>query len=231
MNDRNVNPRKVRALYSFFAVLATVAATKAMVWPTRPVAQPLDQVAISKALTDGGFKTSLLKPLAAKNDSELATSDAIGYSIGNGLELRLMRGVARKRLNFQAAFLAKSHPELRLIQRHLSNGTPSYAIGLIQTHPTNQTCLVEAGRSKGAFAVTRNELTLLIDQSSKTKWSTLKSIIGLQANRDYQCILIQAQSTNKADTAIDQPTWLRMLSIIQAAPQSKSSKASIHAQT
>jgi hypothetical protein len=231
MNDRNVSPRKVRVLYSFFAVLATVAATKAMVWPTRPVAQPLDQVAITKALTNGGFKTSLLKPLAAKNDSELATSDVIGYSVGNGLELRLMRGVARKRFNLQAAFFAKSHPELRLIKRELSNGKPSYAIGLIQSRPTNQTCLVEGGRSKDAFAVTRNDLSLLIDQASRTKWSTLKSIIGLQPNRDYQCILIQVQSTDKTATAIDQPTWLRMLSIIQAALQSKSSHTSIYAQT
>ena len=232
MNDRNVSPRKVRALYSFFAVLATVAATKAMVWPTRPVAQPLDQAAITKALTNGGFKTSPLKPLAEKNDSELATSDVIGYSVGNGLELRLMRGVARKRFNLQAAFLAKSHPELRLIKRQLSNGKPSYAIGLIQTYPTNQTCFVEGARSKDAFAVTRNDLSLIIDQqSSRTKWSSLKSIIGLQPNRDYQCILVQAQSTDKTATAIDQHTWLRMLSIIQAALQSKSSQTSIYSQT
>lgn len=150
--------------------------------------------------------------IGRKNDSELATSDVIGYSVGNGLELRLMRGVARKRFNLQAAFLAKSHPELRLIKRQLSNGKPSYAIGLIQTYPTNQTCFVEGARSKDAFAVTRNDLSLIIDQqSSRTKWSTLKSIIGLQPNRDYQCILVQAQSTDKTATAIDQHTRLRML--------------------
>lgn len=230
MNNRIVSQNKLRLLYSFLAFFATIAATKAMVWPMRPVAQSLEQELISKALTDGGFNPSPLKQLAAKSDSELATSEVIGYSTGNGLELRLMRGVARKRFNFQAAFLTKSHPELRINQRHLSKGSPSYAIGLIKSQPTNQTCLVEGGRNKESFAVTRNDLSLLIDQASKSKSSNLKSIIGLQANRDYQCILIQAQSTNKSVSSIDQPTWLRMLSIIQSALQSKSSQPSIQAQ-
>jgi hypothetical protein len=37
MNDRIVSPHRLRALYSFLAIVATVAATKAMVWPSRPV--------------------------------------------------------------------------------------------------------------------------------------------------------------------------------------------------
>jgi len=230
MNDRIVSQHKLRVLYSFLAFFATIAATKAMVWPSRPVAQPLDQEAISMVLTNGGYNNSPLKRLAAKRDSEFATSEVIGYSIGNGLELRLMRGVARKRFNFQAAFLAKPHPELRINKRQLSNGKPSYAIGLIKSQPTNQTCFVEGGRSKEAFAVTRNDLSLLIDQASKTKLSHVKSIIGLQANRNYQCILIQVQSTNKTASSIDRLTWLRTLSTIQAALQSKSSQPAIQSQ-
>lgn len=225
MNDRIVSPHQLRALYSFLAIVATVAATKAMVWPSRPAARPLDREAITKAINDSGFNASPLKPLAAKSNSELATSEAIGYSIGNGLELRLMRGAVRRRLNFQAAYLATSHPdELRLSRRHFSHGTPSYAIGLIKTQPANQTCLVEGGRMKDAFAVTRNDLTLLIDQASKSKWSRMKSIAGLQVNRNYQCILIQVTTTNKVISSIDQPTWLRMLSVLRAALQSKSSQ-------
>jgi hypothetical protein len=226
MNDRIVSPHRLRALYSFLTIVATVAATKAMVWPSGPEARPLDQEAITKAITASGFNASPLKPLAAKSNSELATSDAIGYSIGNGLELRLMRGAVRRRFNLQAAYLATSHPDkLLLSRRHFSHGTPSYAMGLIQTQPANQTCLVEGGGMKDAFAVTRNDLSRLIDQASKSKWSSIRSIVGLQANRSYQCILIQVTTTDKATSSIDQPTWLRTLSVLQSAQQSKSSQS------
>jgi hypothetical protein len=94
---------------------------------------------------------------------------------------------------------------------------------LIRTQPANQTCLVEGEGKKDAFAVTRNDLSRLIDQSSKSKWSGIRSIIGLQANRSYQCILIQVATTDKSASSIDQPTWLRMLSVLRAALQSKSS--------
>jgi len=225
MNDRIVSPHQLRVLYSFLVIVATIAATKATVWPSRPVAPPLDEEAITKAIKDSGFNASPLEPLAAKSNSELATSEAIGYSIGNDLELRLMRGAVRRRFNFQAAYLATSHPdELRLRRRHFSHGSPSYAIGLVKSQPANQTCLVEGGPMKGAFAVTRNDLSLLIDQASKSKWSSIKSIVGLQANRNYQCILIQITTTNQATSSIDQPTWLRTLSVLRAALQSKSSQ-------
>jgi hypothetical protein len=78
---------------------------------------------------------------------------------------------------------------------------------------------------KDAFAVTRNDLSRLIDQASKSKWSSLRSIVGLQANRSYQCILIQVTTTDKATSSIDQPTWLRTLSVLQSALQSKSSQS------
>ena len=229
MNDRIVNPQKLLALYSFLAVAATVAATKALVWPRWPVARPLDEKAITKALKNGGFNAYALKPLAAKRNSELATSAVIGYSLGNGLELRLARSTARKRFNFESAFLTSLHPELQLKSRFLPADLPHSANGLIQNHPARQTCLVEGNRSKKAFGVTFEQLPALVDQVNKTKWSNIKTILGLQPIRDYQCILIQA-TTSKSPITIDQPTWSRILSVVRAALPSQSNKPSIHAQ-
>jgi hypothetical protein len=230
MNDRIVDPKHLRALYAFLVVIATVAATKAMIWPRWPMAQPLEQDVITEALTKGRFKISPLKPLAAKRDAELATSSALGYSLDNVLELRLMRGVARRRFNFQTAFLTKEHPELQLKQRHLSPGIPAYAIGFAQKQPSVQTCLVGGDEANKAFGVTREELPSLVDQMSKTKWSGPKSILGLQPNRDYQCIVIQAKTTDGSAISINRAKWLHLLSVLQSALQKESSKTSINVQ-
>lgn len=221
MIDRTISSKQLRTIYCALAVIASVAATKAMVWPRWPEARPLNQQALTKALNAGGFRVVPIKPLAAKRSAELATSEVIGYSLDNGIELRLMRGAARRRFNFQAAFLATLHPQLQLKQRALSAGPPPYAFGLSQKQPALQTCLVQAAQAPVAFGVTQEELSPLVDQASRSKWSSLKSIAGLQANRNYECILIQ--TTNKRSTAssIDRSTWLRLLSVLGPALQSE----------
>ncbi len=224
MNDRIVSTKQLLMIYSIFALIASVAATKAIIWPRWPVARPLDQQAMTKALTDAGLDIIPLKPLAAKRNAEIATSTAVGYSLGNELELRLLRGVALKRFNFQAAFLSTLHPELQLKQRHLSAGPPPSAIGLVGNQPALQTCLVQEIQGSDAFGVTGEELTTLIDRASQSRWSKLRSIAGLQPNRNYECILIQAKSTKNLPVLIEPSRWLRILGLLQAALQSESTK-------
>ena len=221
MIDQMVSTKQLRALYSFMAVIATLAATKAMIWPRWPEARPLDQQALTKALNDGGFQVAPIKPLAAKRNAELATSAATGYSLGNGLELRLMRGVARRRFNFQTAFLATLQPQLQLNQRYLSGGPLPYAVGFNQKQPALQTCLVQGVQAPEAFGVTQEELSPLADQASRSKWSSLRSIVGLQANRNYECILIHANNTSNMANSIDRSTWLRLLAVLRSALQSE----------
>jgi hypothetical protein len=232
MNDRIVSTNQLRALYSIMAVIASVAAIKAMIWPRWPVARPLDQQAMTKALNDANFDATQLNPLAAKRNAELATSAVIGYSLDDGLELRLMRGVARKRFNFQTAFLTTLHSELQLKQRNLSAAPPPYAFGLIQKQPAFQTCLVQVqvDQASEAFGATGEELTILVDRAGQSKWSRLKSMIGLIPIRNYECVLIQAKSTKGLATSIERSTWLRILSILRSALHSESNKSATHHQ-
>ena len=230
MNDRIVSTKQHRVLYSVLAVIASVAATKAMIWPRWPVARPLDQQAMTKALNDAGLHATQLKPLAAKRNAELATSAVIGYSLGDGLELRLMRGVARKRFNFQTAFFTTLHSELQLKQRNLSADPPPYVFGLIQKQPALQTCLVHENQATVAFGATGEELTILVDRQGQSKWSRLKSIAGLKPIRNYECILIQAKSTNGLATSIERSTWLRILGLLRSALHSESNKSATHHQ-
>ena len=231
MNDRIVSTKQHRVLYSVLAVIASVAATKAMIWPRWPLARPLDQQALTKALNDAGLHTTQLKPLAAKRNAELATSAVIGYSLGDGLELRLMRGVARKRFNFQTAFFTTLHSELQLKQRNLSAGPPPYVFGLIQKQPAFQTCLVQVDQATEAFGATGEELTILVDRQGQSKWSRLKSIAGLKPIRNYECILIQAKSTKGLATSIERSTWLRILGLLRSALHSESNKSATHHQS
>ena len=231
MNDRIVSTKQQRVLYSVLAVIASVAATKAMIWPRWPVARPLDQQAMTKALNDAGLRATQLKPLAAKRNAELATSAVIGYSLDDGLELRLMRGVARKRFNFQTAFFTTLHSELQLKQRNLSAGPPPYVFGLIQKQPAFQTCLVQVDQATEAFGATGEELTILVDREGQSKWSRLKSIAGLKPIRNYECILIQAKSTKGLATSIERSTWLRILGLLRSALHSESNKSATHHQS
>jgi len=231
MNERIVSTKQLRALYSILAVIASVAATKALIWPRWPVARPLDQQTMTKALNDAGLHATELKPLTAKRNAELATSAVIGYSLHDGLELRLMRGVARKRFNFQAAFLTTLHPDLQIKQRNLSAGLPPYAFGSIQKQPALQTCLVQDDQASEAFGVTGEELTILIDRKVQPEWSRLKSIIGLRPIRNYECILIQAKNTKSLATSIERTTWLRLLGILRFSLHSESNKSLTHPQS
>jgi len=226
MNDRGVIPNQLRYLYAILAIATAIAGTKAMVWPRWPNAKSLNQEAIFKALSNEGFKALTLKPYAAKRNAELATSEGIGYSLDNGFQLRLMRGTARQRFNFQTAFLTTLHPNLQLKQRKLHSGIPAYTIGIAQQKPTLQTCLVQGYGGKQGFGVTREQLTSLVDKISKTKSNGLKSFIGLSPNRDYQCILVQASTTNKMITAIDLENWQRILSVLQSDLQTTTNNPS-----
>lgn len=224
MNDQIVHTKQLRVLYSILAVIASVAATKALIWPRWPAARPLDEQAIAKALTNAGIAVSPLRSLAAKRNAEFATSTVIGYSLDDRLELRLMRGVVRKRFNFQLAFLSKSHSELQLKHTKVSAGPPPYVLGLIQRQPAVQTCLVEQSQAPKPFGATKEELWALIDRINPSRWSKLKSIIGLQPNRSYECILIQAKRTGNLTTSINPPTWLRILGSLQSVLQTDTSQ-------
>ncbi|WP_411873002.1 hypothetical protein [Vulcanococcus limneticus] len=227
MNDRIVSKMQLRAIYSILAAIASVAAIKSLIWPRWPEVRPLDQQAITEALNAAGLHATPLKPLAAKRNADLATSAVIGYSLDDGLELRLMRGKARKRFNFQTAFLSTLHPELQLKQRQLTAGPPPAAIGLVANQPALQTCLVHESQASEVFAATREDLSALVDQANQSRWRRLRSIVGLQSNRNYECILIQAKNVKDIPKSIERSTWLRILSLLRPALQSESNRSSL----
>ena len=226
MNDRIVSKKQLRTIYSILAAIASVAAIKSLIWPRWPEARPLDQQAITEALNAAGLHATPLKPLAAKRNADLATSAVIGYSLDDGLELRLMRGKARKRFNFQTAFLSTLHPELQLKQRQLTAGPPPAAIGFVANQPAPQTCLVHESQASEIFGATREELSALVDRANQSRWGRLRSIIGLQSNRNYECILIQAKNTKDMPASIENSRWLRILRLLRPALQSGSNKSS-----
>ena len=196
----------LRLLYFALAGLASAAAIKAMVWPIWPAVEPLDYVAVEQALAKIGSSHERIAALPARRSAELATSKVIGVKLANGFELRVMRGTVKQRFNFQAAFLGRSLPELKLENREISSISPLTATGLILNRQARQTCLVAGPDLSGGFGVTRDQLGALVDSISNGKDAQIKTLLGTRKNRDYQCVLISV-TNSKGTELVPEELW------------------------
>jgi hypothetical protein len=208
----------LRLLYFSLAGLASAAAIKAMVWPIWPVVEPLEFNTVEQALDKIGLSHDRLVDLPARRSAELVTSKVIGVKIANKFELRVMRGTVKQRFNFQAAFLGKSYPELRLENRKLSSTRPISATGLILKRHARQTCVVAESDLTGGFGVTRDQLGPLVDSISNGKDAQIKSFLGLRKNRDYQCVLISVRNY-KGNESMSEELWRRVTSSLRSTLQ------------
>jgi len=202
-------------LYGSLAILASGAATKAMVWPLWPKAQELQPLPIQQALRQAGIA---VQPLAAgppTRSVDLATSTVQTFSLGNGQELRLMNATVRERFNLQTAFVGRVHAETKLERRQAAPQEGPSFTGSHQQRLSRQTCLVLG--SAGGLGTTRDQLTPLTDrlaaQQRQRSWQVL---LGLQSNRDYRCTLISVRS-GPGQPVIAPGPWQSLLTTLQAS--------------
>jgi hypothetical protein len=232
----------LRVVYGGLALLASIAATKAMVWPLWPKAEALQPAPIAQALQRSGFVAQPMSTLPASRTAELATSAVQTFALGNGLELRLMNATVRERFNLQTAFVGRIHPEIQLKTRQPDPQVGTSFIGSLgkssppkklaekekQTKPrslqasaapqlSRQTCLVAGPTFPGGFGATRDQLTQLTDQmaaqESQRRWQVL---LGLKRNRDYRCTLISVRS-DPGQPAMPSDRWQKLLTTLQGA--------------
>lgn len=212
--------RSISGRQSFFALLATIAvllALKSIVWPRWPSASPLSAKAVSQKLQTNGFAASPLPALPARRHYDWATSEGPGFGIGEGQTLRLVRGSVRERLTFSASLLAASDPSLRLEKRRILPGPPLSAQGLNRSSMVRQTCLVIGKDDKGGYGMTVDQLLPLVDQLPADRRDRLKSLLGLQLPRSYECVLISVSGGRAGAGGIDEKRWQKLLSSIRPA--------------
>ena len=207
----------LRVRYAGLALVASVAATKAMVWPLWPRAAELDPKPIHQALRQAGLNAEPLPAGRSSRSAELATSAVVGFRLDDGLELRLMQATARERFNLQTAFVSRNHPDLQIQQRVASSQPPPSFLGSRQKRLSRQTCLVSAPGWSGGFGTTRDQLTPLTDQmAARQKGRGWQVLLGLTSNRDYRCTLISVRSRS-GQAAIAEEPWRRLLDTLQGA--------------
>jgi hypothetical protein len=205
---------------TFFGLMASIAvlfALKSILWPRWPTASPLNAKAVALQLEENGFATQPLPKLPAKRHYDWATSEGLAYGIGEGQTLRLVRGIGRERLAFSASILAASDPSLRLQKRILLAGQPPSAQGLNQAAAVRQTCLVIGKANQGGYGVTRDQLLPLIDQLPADRSDRLRSLLGLQLPRSYECVLISVSGGRPGSSGIDDARWQKLLNAIRPA--------------
>lgn len=204
-------------LYGGLALLASLAATKAMVWPLWPRATELDPRPIREALQQAGIAAEPLPAGRSSRSAERATSAVIGFRLADGQELRLMQATARERFNLQTAFLSRNLPELAIQKRTASRQPPPSFLGSQKQRSSRQTCLVSEPGWRGGFGATRDQLTPLVDQMAARQsgrgWQVL---LGLTSNRDYRCTLISVRSRPQ-QAPMAEESWRRLLDTLQSA--------------
>lgn len=217
MSAQAIRSPSLQRLYGALALLATVAATRAMVWPLWPRAAELDAAAIHQALQRAGIAATPLPSGPSSRTAERATSRVVAFRLADGQELRLMEGTARERFNLQTAFLSRKQPDLEIQKRAAGALPPPSFIGNQQKRLSRQTCLVSAPGWSGGFGATRDQLTPLIDQlAAREQGRSWQVLLGLSPNRDYRCTLISVRS-RPGQTAMAEPAWQKLLPPLQAA--------------
>lgn len=215
MPDRS-NESMRRFVLGGLAGLASLLALQSLIWPRWPVAAPLDRQALAAALRARGFEANALAVLPARRSFEQATSEGLGFAIGEGQTLRLVRGIVRERFSIQAALFAASDPALTLRDRRLLSGPPPSALGRNGAAIARQTCLVSGPGGSGGFGVTGDQLLPLIDTLPSDRWQRLDVVLGSRLPRSYTCVLINV-SGSPGRGAIAEHRWQALLAALRSA--------------
>lgn len=214
--ERSPSPGLLHGVLAALATLASLLALKALIWPRWPTAAPLNQQAIAQRLRSHGFESNPVAPLPARRSYKRATSEALGFAIGDGETLRVMRGSARERLDLQMAFLAASNPALTLQKRQVVAGPILSAIGENGGTQLRQTCQVSGSGGQGGYGVTDESLLNLVDRLPSDRWQRLQVLLGSRLPRDYSCVLISV-SARAGSPAIGGQRWQRLLEALRPA--------------
>ncbi|MCT0208546.1 hypothetical protein [Synechococcus sp. CS-1332] len=220
-----ITPPLLVRWYGTLATVAALLATQAIVLPRWPQApQPIPGEELEAGLQGAKLLSVSDRdlpgtPWPAKRSYELATSAPVVFPLRGGFELTLMNGSVRQRFNFQASFIGRDQPSLKLKKRHLINSPIPTAAGLAQNRHVLQTCLMGRPGLENAFGVTREQLTALADSLSIGKRAAIERVVGLQPNRTYACTLISLRGPKGEPPS--ERLWLQVLGLVQPVLRSQ----------
>ena len=200
------------------AGLATIAATRASLWPLWPRAEPLSGAQLARSLQEAGLVATAvpLKEEQAKpqRNTDRALSQTLAFRFASGEELRLVRGVARNPLEFTPKTFTLKRKDLFLKDSQLA-GPPPQNVGKVAGRPARQTCLVALSPRAVGYGVEWSTLGNLVNRSAVGQASAIRRLVGLEANREYACVLITLRSGGAGP--VSPVLWSRLLQILPEA--------------
>lgn len=203
---------------AFLAALATLAALQAAAFPRWPRARSLPQQKLLASVQRIDTQATVLTPSAKeeqpKRNHDLAVSKTVAFRFADGDELRVLRGVSRERAKLAIQTFTAGRPELKL-QNSTTNTPPIRIAGTVQGRPALQTCLVALSPKAQGFGVNSEQLAPLVDRDAQGKAATIRRILGIQANRNYSCVLISLRSGSSRPVSLAR--WNQLLQVLTDA--------------
>lgn len=200
------------------ASVASLAAIRASLLPLWPRAEPLPAAGLASSLKQAGLAATALPLKDAQGKPERnhdrALSQTLAFRFNSGEELRLVRGVVRNPLEFEPDTITKGRKDLRLASGKPA-GPPPQRIGTIAGRPARQTCLVALSPQALGYGVEWEPLGELVNRSASGRISMMRRLVGLEASRNYACVLISLRSGTTAP--VNPALWSRLLQVLPEA--------------
>jgi len=204
--------------YCVLAVISTLAATQAMLFPRWPKASSISSDKLNRFISNVTSNGNPINPSIIKSDHSdynVSHSSIVGFWINSNSNLFLTNAQVRDRADFSVSFITDSIKSLKLSASAIQGNQPPFSLSeQNKAGTTYQTCFVAGHSSPSNFGLNQDQLGLAVDQVKSIEENLgLKRFLGLSSSRRYQCMLVTLKSTLPRQESYQ--LWLDLLNKIQ----------------
>jgi hypothetical protein len=210
----------LRKFYCILAVVSTLAAAQAMLFPRRPQASSISSeklnLFISNVASNGNpINSTIIKP--DHSNYNTSHSPVVALKVNSSSSLFLTNTQVRDRADFSLSFITDSITSLKLGGSAIKSKQPPFSLSeQTKAGTTFQTCFVPGNSLTSNFGFSQDQLSLAVDQLKSTEDNLgLKRFLGLSPSRRYQCMLVTLKSTLPRQESYQ--LWLNLLNKLQIA--------------
>ena len=215
----------LRKFYCILAVVSTLAAAQAMLFPRRPQASSISSEKLNLFISNVASNGNSINSTVIKSDHSnynTSHSPVVALKVNSNSSLFLTNTQVRDRVDFSLSFITDSITSLKLGGSAIKSKQPPFSLSeQTKAGTTFQTCFVPGNSLTSNFGFSQDQLSLAVDQLKSTEDNLgLKRFLGLSPSRRYQCMLVTLKSTLPRQESYQ--LWLDLLNKLQIAFSHKS---------
>jgi hypothetical protein len=210
----------LRKFYCILAVVSTLAAAQAMLFPRWPQASSISSEKLNLFISNvasigNSINSTIIKP--DHSNYNTSHSPVVALKINSSSSLFLTNTQVRDRADFSLSFITDSITSLKLAGSAIKSKQPPFSLSeQTKAGTTFQTCFVPGNALTSNFGFSQDQLSLAVDQLKSTEDNLgLKRFLGLSPSRRYQCMLVTLKSTLPRQESYQ--LWLDLLNKLQIA--------------